>query len=186
LSGSALTSLYVVRNGTFKAVTVSQDGGVKINGFYLPGDLLGLDGIGRGAYAFDSIALEDSEVCVLPLDQLESMAGKYPDLLRAFVRALSLEITREQSLTTWLGRLDAEQRVARFLLRLCERYQKLGYAKDALLLHMSRDDIGSYLALSTETVSRVISRLSRRGLLTVEQRHIGVPDFSRLTQAAAW
>lgn len=99
---------------------------------------------------------------------------------------LSLEITREQSLTTWLGRLDAEQRVARFLLRLCERYQKLGYAKDALLLHMSRDDIGSYLALSTETVSRVISRLSRRGLLTVEQRHIGVPDFSRLTQAAAW
>ena len=123
---------------------------------------------------------------LLPLDQLESMAGKYPDLLRAFVRALSLEITRDQSLSTWLGRLDAEQRVARFLLRLCERYQKLGYAKDALLLHMSRDDIGSYLALSTETVSRVISRLSRRGLPTVEQRHIGVPDFSRLTQAAAW
>jgi CRP/FNR family transcriptional regulator len=185
-AGDTLLSLYVVRSGMFKTVTVSQEGRPKITGFYLPGDPMGLEGIGEGTYAFDAIALEDSEVCVIPLAQLENMASVVPDLLKELVRVLSTEITRDHRLTTLLGCMDAEQRVARFLLSLADRYHQLGYASNALLLHMTRDDIASYLGLSSETVSRIISRLRRRGVLTVDQRRIGFADSDRLSQSADW
>jgi len=185
-AGDPLNSLYVVRSGTFKTVTISHEGRPKITGFYLPGDLMGLEGIGDNVHAFDAIALEDSEVCVLPIAQLEAMASAIPDLLKEFVRLLSIEITRDHRLTTLLGCMDAEQRVARFLLSLAERYHRLGYASNALLLHMTRDDIASYLGLSSETVSRIISRLRRKGVLTVDQRHIGFADAGRLEKAADW
>ena len=125
-AGDPLNSLYVVRSGTFKTVTISHEGRPKITGFYLPGDLMGLEGIGDNVHAFDAIALEDSEVCVLPIAQLEAMASAIPDLLKEFVRLLSIEITRDHRLTTLLGCMDAEQRVARFLLTLAERYHRLG------------------------------------------------------------
>jgi CRP/FNR family transcriptional regulator, anaerobic regulatory protein len=185
-AGDALTSIYIVRSGTFKTVTVSHEGQPKITGFYLPGDLMGLEGIGDSTYAFDAVALESSEVCVLPLIQLENLAGTIPALLREFVRVLSVEITRDYRLTTLLGCMDAEQRVARFLLSLAERYHRLGYASNALLLHMTRDDIASYLGLSSETVSRILSRLRGRGILTVDQRRIGFSDSDRLSRAADW
>ena len=185
-AGEPLTSLYVVRSGTFKTVTISHEGRPKITGFYLPGDLMGLEGIGENVHAFDAIALENSEVCVLPIAQLESLASQFPGLLKEFVRALSVEITRDHRLTMLLGYMDAEQRVARFLLSLAERYHRLGYASNALLLHMTRDEIASYLGLSSETVSRIISRLQRRGLLTVDQRRIGLPDATRLSKLADW
>jgi CRP/FNR family transcriptional regulator len=178
--------LYVVRSGTFKTVTLSHDGRPKIAGFYLPGDLIGLDGIGGSVYPFDSIALEESEVCVVPLDQLQMLAGSAPELLKGLVRVLSAEITRDHRIMTLLGCMDAEQRVARFLVSLAERYHQLGYASDVLLLHMTRDDIASYLGLSSETVSRVISRLQRRGLVDVHQRHIGFTDCGRLQRLAEW
>jgi CRP/FNR family transcriptional regulator len=185
-AGDALTSVYVVRSGTFKTVTVSHEGRPKITGFYLPGDVMGLEGIGDRTYAFDAIALENSEACVVPLAQLENLASIVPELLKEFVRVLSVEITRDHRLTTLLGCMDAEQRVARFLLSLAERYHRLGYAGDALLLHMTRDDIASYLGLSSETVSRIISRLRRRGVLTVDQRRIGFVDSDRLSRSADW
>jgi CRP/FNR family transcriptional regulator len=185
-AGDALTNVYIVRSGTFKTVTVSHEGRPKITGFYLPGDLMGLDGIGYGTYAFDAIALENSEVCVVHLAQLENMASSVPELLKEFVRVLSIEITRDHRLTTLLGCMDAEQRVARFLMSLAERYHRLGYASNALLLHMTRDEIASYLGLSSETVSRIISRLRRRGVLTVDQRRIGLADPDRLSRAGDW
>jgi CRP/FNR family transcriptional regulator, anaerobic regulatory protein len=185
-AGDALTSLYIVRSGTFKTVTVSHDGRPKITGFYLPGELIGLDAIASGAYAAYGVAIEDSEVCVVPVHQLEALAALVPGLLKQFVRALSAEITRDHAIVTLLGCMDAEQRVARFLVSLTERYHHLGYAADALLLHMTRDDIASYLALSSETVSRIISRLRCRGVLTVNQRHIGLADSSALFKAADW
>jgi len=185
-AGDALSAVYVVRSGTFKTVTVSREGQPKITGFYLPGDALGLDAINSGFYAFDAIALEDSEVCVLPIQQLEAMASAVPALQKQFIRALSAEIARDRGLMLLLGCMDAEQRVARLLLSLAERYHRLGYAGDALFLHMTRDEIASYLGLSSETVSRVISRLRRKGLLTVHQRHIGFTDSGRLSETSAW
>jgi CRP/FNR family transcriptional regulator len=184
--GGALASLYVVCSGTFKTVAVSHEGRSKTTGFYLPGDLLGLDAIAAGVYVCDGIALEDSEVCVLPMNGVLSLASAVPDLLKELVRVLSAEITRDHRLLTLLASMDAEHRVARFFLDLAERYHRLGYSKDALFLHMTREDIASYLGLSSETVSRIISRLRRRGLLTVHHRHIDFDDSSRLTQAADW
>jgi CRP/FNR family transcriptional regulator len=185
-AGTVLTSLYVVRSGTFKTLTTSHIGRSKITAFYLPGDLLGLDAIAGGAYAFDCIALEESEVCVLPLARLEQFASSVPDLLEEFVRVLSAELTRDRQLLTLLGCMDAEHRVARFLLSLASRYARLGYSNDALLLHMSRDDIAGYLGLASETVSRVMSNLYRRGVLTIHQRHVEVNDSAQLASAGAW
>lgn len=185
-AGNAAASLYVVCSGTFKTVTVSHEGRSKTTGFHLPGDYLGLDAIAQGVYACDGMALEESAVCVLPVNSLLSLASAAPDLLRELVRVLSAEITRDHRLLALLASMDAEQRVARFLLGLAERYHRLGYSKDALLLHMTREDIASYLGLSSETVSRIISRLRRRGVVTVRHRHIGLDDSGRLTKAADW
>ena len=183
--GHPLTAIYVVRSGTFKTVSVSREGHSKITGFYLPGDVLGLHAIADGKYGYDAIALEDSEVCVLPIQQLEAMACAVPSLERQFIRTLARAISRDHRLLLF-GCMDAEHRVARLLLGLAERYHQLGYAGDALLLHMTRDDIASYLCLSSETVSRVMSRLQRKGFLTVHQRHIEFADPRRLAEVAAW
>lgn len=184
-TGDPLTAVYVVRSGTFKTMTVSHDGDQKITGFYLSGDIMGLDAIDDGVYSFDAIALENTEVCVLPIHQLESMASALPALQKQLIRALSREISRDSGLQL-LGCMDAEQRVARLLLSLADRYHRLGYASDALLLHMTRDEIASYLGLSSETVSRVISRLQRKGFLTVHQRHIEFTNAAQLTATSAW
>jgi CRP/FNR family transcriptional regulator len=122
---------------------------------------------------------------VLPIHQLETMACAVPALERQFIRTLSAALSRDHRLLLF-GCMDAEHRVARLLLGLAERYHQLGYSGDALLLHMTRDDIASYLCLSSETVSRVISRLQRKGLLTVHQRHIEFSDAKRLDDAGAW
>jgi CRP/FNR family transcriptional regulator len=184
-AGDPLSAIYVVRSGTFKTVSVSREGHSKITGFYLPGDVLGLHAIAEGRYAFDAIALEDSEVCVLPLQQLESMACAVPALQRQFTRALSRAISVDHRMLLF-GCMDAEQRVARLLLSLADRYHHLGYSGDALLLHMTRDDIASYLCLSSETVSRIFSRLQRKGVLTVHQRHIEFVDPGQLAEVSAW
>jgi CRP/FNR family transcriptional regulator len=184
-AGSPLTALYVVRTGTFKTVAISREGQPKITGFYLPGDVLGLHALSARAYLFDAIALEDSEVCVLPIRQLEHVLDSVPELQRELVRTLSETISRDRCLLL-MGCMDAEQRVAKLLLNLADRYQRLGYAREELLLHMTRDDIASYLCLSSETVSRVISRLRRQGLITVDQRHIGFSDCARLAKTSAW
>jgi CRP/FNR family transcriptional regulator len=186
VAGDPLTAVYVVRSGMFKTVTVSREGHPKITGFYLPGDVMGLDALNEDVYPFDAIALEHSEVCVLPIHQLESMACAVPALQKRFVRALSREISRDHGLLLLLGCMDAEQRVTRLLLSLAERYHRLGYASDALFLHMTRDEIASYLGLSSETVSRVMSRLQRKGLLTVHQRHIGFTNSAQLAETSAW
>jgi CRP/FNR family transcriptional regulator, anaerobic regulatory protein len=184
-AGNPLTGLYVVRTGTFKTVAISREGDPKITGFYLPGDVLGLHALSARTYLFDAIALEHSEVCVLPIRQLEGMLESIPQLQREFIRALSDTISRDRRLLL-MGCMDAEQRVSRLLLSLADRYQRLGYAREELLLHMTRDDIASYLCLSSETVSRVISRLRRKGVLTVNQRHIGFTDCVRLAKTSAW
>jgi CRP/FNR family transcriptional regulator, anaerobic regulatory protein len=181
-AGDPLVSVYVVRSGTFKTVTVCRCGKQKITGFYLSGDMIGLDAFNDCMHPYDAIALEDSEVCVIPVHHLERMASAVPALQKQLIRALSCDISRDHGLMQLLGCMDAEQRVARLLLNLVQRYHRLGYARDELLLHMTRDEIASYLDLSSETVSRVLSRLQLKGLLAVHQRHIQFTDPDRLAE----
>lgn len=179
-NGDSFDTLYAVHSGAFKTVGVSRQGAEKITGFYLPGELLGLDSISLGRHQFDAVALEDSEVCVIPYARLEQMATAIPGLQRELFRALSSDISRDQGLMLLLGSMSAEQRLAAFLLSLSRRYRRLGFAANRFVLRMTREEIGNYLGITLETVSRLMSRFQRAGLISVQQRAISLNDFDGL------
>jgi CRP/FNR family transcriptional regulator len=168
----AFDSLFAVRSGAFKSVGVSRAGEEKVTGFHFPGEVLGLDAINSERHTYDAIALEDSEVCVIPYAALTQLALRIPVLQSRLLRILSSDISRDQGLMLLLGSMTAEQRLCAFLLSLSRRHQKLGYSADRFHLRMTREDIGSYLGLTLETVSRLLSRLQRDGLIAARQREI--------------
>jgi len=179
-SGDAFEFLYAVRSGAFKSVGLSRHGDEKVTGFHLPRDMLGLDAISAGRYGYDAVALEDSEVCAIPFAALEVLSFTKPVLQRQLLRMLSSDISRDQGLMLLLGSMTAEQRLAAFLLSLSRRYQRLGFAADRFILRMTREDIGSYLGLALETISRVLSRFQREGLIAVRQREIELRNAGSL------
>ena len=181
-NGDRFESLYAVRSGSFKTVGVSRDGTEKITGFHLPGELLGLDAINGGRHGFNAVALEDSEVCIIPFAQLEQAALTLPALQHQLLRLVSGDISRDHGLMLLLGSMTAEQRLAAFLLSLARRHQRLGYAGDRFLLRMTREEIGNYLGLTLETVSRLLSRFQREGLVTVHQRDVEILGKERLME----
>jgi len=182
LSGDRFQSLYAVRSGAFKTVGVSRNGDEKVTGFHLPGELLGLDAIGSGVHGYNAIALEDSEVCIIPFAQLEQMAQSIPALQHQLLRLLSSDISRDQGLMLLLGSMSAEQRLAAFLLSLSRRHQRLGFSASRFVLRMTREEIGNYLGLTLETVSRLFSRFQREGLVSVRQRDIEIKDIQSLKE----
>jgi CRP/FNR family transcriptional regulator, anaerobic regulatory protein len=181
-TGDSFDALYAVRSGAFKSVGVSRSGEEKVTGLHLPGEVMGLDAINPRQHRYDAVALEDSEVCVVPYGRLTELALRIPDLQAQLLRLLSGDISRDQGLMLLLGGMDAEQRLAAFLLSLSRRYQKLGYASSRFNLRMTREDIGSYLGLTLETVSRLFSRLQREGLLETQQREVQLTDVGRLRE----
>jgi len=181
-NGDGFDSIYAVRSGAFKTVGVSRQGDEKITGFHLPGELLGLDAISSGRHGYSAVALEDSEVCVLPFAQLERMATSTPALQHQLFRVLSGDISRDEGLMLLLGSMAAEQRLAAFLLSLARRHKRLGYSDTRFTLRMTREEIGNYLGLTLETVSRLLSRFQREGLVAVHQRDIELRDTVRLRE----
>jgi CRP/FNR family transcriptional regulator len=179
-SGDSFDSLYAVRSGSFKSVGISRAGQEKVTGLHLPGEMMGLDAINSRVHGYDAIALEDSEVCVVPFTRLTQLAMRLPELQGQLLRILSGDISRDQGLMLLLGGMDAEQRIAAFLLSLSRRYQRLGYAATRFSLRMTREEIGSYLGLTLETVSRLFSRLQREGLISAHQREVELKDIQRL------
>jgi CRP/FNR family transcriptional regulator, anaerobic regulatory protein len=185
-AGDKLEFLYAVHSGGFKTVGSSRHGCEKITGFHLPGELLGLEAISRQQHGYDAIALEDSEVCVLPFAQLEAAALRIPALQRQLFRVLSSDISRDQGLMLMLGGMRAEQRLAAFLLSLSRRYAQLGYDRARFVLRMTREEIGNYLGLSTETISRLFSHLVREGLVAVQQREVELKDSGALMEIVGY
>ncbi|MGE5522577.1 MAG: fumarate/nitrate reduction transcriptional regulator Fnr [Rhodospirillaceae bacterium] len=181
-SGDAFDSLYAVRSGSFKSVGLSRSGEEKVTGLHLPGEVIGLDAINSRIHGYDAVALEDSEVCVIPFGRLTQLALRLPELQAQLLRILSGDISRDQGLMLLLGGMDAEQRVAAFLLSLSKRYRKLGYAATRFSLRMTREDIGSYLGLTLETVSRVFSRLQRDGIIVAHQKDVELKDLVQLRE----
>jgi CRP/FNR family transcriptional regulator len=179
-----LSSLYVAREGAFKTVTESDDGVAQVIGFHLPGELIGLDGLGAGKHAVDAVALTRSEVCEIPLAQLEGVARQLPGLQRQLMRVIGQGIGRDQAHLEMLGRRQAPERIALFLHGLAERYRQLGRGGDDLMLPMSREDIASYLGIVIETVSRTLSKLQDDGVIAVAGRQIRILDRARLDTAA--
>lgn len=181
-SGDAFESVYAVRSGAFKNVGVSTKGEEKITGFFLPGEVLGLDAINAERHQFNGVALEDSEVCVIPFARLQEASLQIPELQNHLFRLISRDISRDQGLMLLLGSMTAEQRLAAFLLSLSRRYQRMGYAADRFNLRMTREDIGNYLGLTLETVSRFLSRFQRQGLIETSQREIAILDADALRE----
>jgi CRP/FNR family transcriptional regulator, anaerobic regulatory protein len=181
-NGDAFDSLYAVRSGSFKSVGVSRGGEEKVTGMHLPGEVMGLDAINNRKHGYDAVALEDSEVCVIPYARLTQLALQIPELQAQLLRILSGDISRDQGLMLLLGGMDAEQRISAFLLSLSRRYQNLGYAATRFSLRMTREEIGSYLGLTLETVSRLFSRLQKDGLIAAHQREVELKDVSGLRE----
>jgi CRP/FNR family transcriptional regulator, anaerobic regulatory protein len=174
-AGAAFESLYAVRSGFFKSNVLLEDGRDQVTGFHMAGEVLGLDGIGTGNHTADVIALEDSEVCVIPYAHLEE-----PGLQRQLHKVMSRELVRDQGVMMLLGTMKAEERLAAFLLNLSTRFTARGYSASEFHLRMTRDEIGSYLGLSLETVSRLFSRFQEDGHITVQQKHIRILDIPGL------
>jgi CRP/FNR family transcriptional regulator len=174
-AGAAFESLYAVRSGFFKSSVVLEDGRDQVTGFHMAGEILGMDGIGTHSHSADAIALEDSEVCIIPYARLEE-----PALQRQLQKVMSRELVRDQGVMMLLGTMSAEERLAAFLLNLSQRFVARGFASNEFHLRMTRDEIGSYLGLSLETVSRIFSRFQDESLITVQQKHIRILDLSGL------
>jgi CRP/FNR family transcriptional regulator, anaerobic regulatory protein len=179
-AGDAFHSLYALRTGFFKTSVSTEDGRDQVTGFQMAGELLGLDGIGTGHHMCDAIALEDSQVCVIPYDLLEEVSRDVEELGRQFHRIMSREIVRDHGVMILLGSMRAEERVAAFLLNLARRFRARGYSGSSFVLRMTREEIGSFLGLKLETVSRTFSKFAEAGLLEVKQRQITLLDAERL------
>jgi CRP/FNR family transcriptional regulator len=180
--GDTLSAVYGIKFGSLKTEYALPDGREQITGFHLPGEMLGLDGIGNCQYQSNAIALEDSEACVVKFNEFETLARQIPSLQQQFHRILSKELTQDQRHLLSLGSLRAEERLASFLLNFSDRLAARGYSSSEYHLRMSREEIGSYLGIQLETVSRLFSRFSESGLIQIKQRHIKLIDMNGLLE----
>jgi CRP/FNR family transcriptional regulator len=180
-SGDSFRNVYAVRTGSFKTVTLLADGREQVTGFFLAGEPLGVDGISSGRYASDAVALEDSTVCMMPFDLLELMCREVKAMQHHVHRMLSGEIVRESAIMMLLGTMTADERVATFLVDLSNRWRARGYSALQFVLRMKRDEIASYLGLKLETISRTLTKLQKRGLISVNGREIRILDRDGLT-----
>jgi CRP/FNR family transcriptional regulator len=178
--GDRFDAVYAVRTGFFKTRVSSEDGRDQVTGFHMAGELIGLDGIGTDLHTCDAVALEDSQVCVIPYGQLESLSREFTDLQRQFHKVMSREIVRDHGVMLLLGSMRAEERLAAFLLNLTQRLKARGFSPTALVLRMTREEIGTYLGLKLETVSRCFSRFQDEGLLEVKHRNVRILDQEAL------
>ena len=181
-SGENFQSIYAVRTGFFKTLVSLSDGRDQVTGFFMSGELLGMDGIDNHAYTNNAVALEDSEVCELPFNRLDELAQFIPSLNLHFFRLMSREIIRDQNVMMMLGNMNAEERLSTFLINLSQRLAARGFAANDFVLRMSREEIGSYLGLKLETVSRTLSRLHHDGIVSVEHKHIRILQPQALRQ----
>lgn len=182
--GDDLMGLYAINRGSVKTLEMGREGDVQITGFHLPGELLGIDAISADKHPCDAIALEATQVCEIPLDQLEELARKVPGLQRQLLRIMSREIVHDENLLMMLGKMSAEARLASALLSFSQRYERLGYSNTEFRLTMSRQDLGDYLGLALETVSRLFSRFQADGLIEAEGRQLKLRDLEGLRSLA--
>lgn len=179
-SGDEFSALYAVRSGFFKSTLLLEDGRDQVTGFCMPGEILGMDGIGQELHTSNAVALEDSEVCVIPYGRLEDMGNDMPVLRRQFHKVMSREIVRDQGVMMLLGSMRAEERLAAFLLNLSQRFVARGYSPSEFHLRMTREEIGSFLGLKLETVSRIFSKFQEEKLIGVQQKHIRILNTAGL------
>ena len=179
-AGGQFNAVYAIRSGFFKASVLDGEGREQVTGFFMGGELVGLDGLGSGTYNASAVALEDSEVCVLPYALIEEKAREVPALQRHLNAVLAREIVRDHGVMLLLGSMRAEERLATFLLNLSKRFVRRGYSASDFHLRMTREELGSYLGLKLETVSRLFSQFQDAHLIEVQQKHVRIRDVAGL------
>jgi CRP/FNR family transcriptional regulator len=180
--GTAFHSLYAIRSGFVKSTISLHDGRERVTGLHMQGELIGMDAINTGSYMCDAVALEDSSVCAIPFDELERLTREIPTLQQYLHRMMSREIAHDYGVMLLLGSMRAEERVAVFLVSLSKRYAARGYSATRINLRLRREEIGSYLGLKLETVSRVLSRFQENQLITVQHKDVEIKDLDRLNR----
>jgi CRP/FNR family transcriptional regulator len=181
-NGDKFNALFAIRTGFFKTRISAEDGRDQVTGFQMAGEIIGLDGIVSDHHTCDAVALEDAEVCVMPFDRIEELSREITSLQRHVHKIMSREIVRENGVMLLLGSMRAEERLAAFLLNLVQRLHARGFSQSELVLRMTREEIGSYLGLKLETVSRTFSKFVDDGIVEVKQRHVRIlnPDGLKL------
>ncbi|MCQ9120745.1 transcriptional regulator FNR [Rodentibacter pneumotropicus] len=179
-AGDTLNSIYAIRSGTIKSYTVSETGEEQITSFHLPGDVVGFDAITNMKHPSFAQALETSMVCEIPFDILDELSGKMPKLRHQIVRLMSSEIKRDQEMILLLSKMNAEERLAAFIHNLSKRYSLRGFSAKEFRLTMTRGDIGNYLGLTVETISRLLGRFQKLGVLSVQGKYIIINNINEL------
>jgi CRP/FNR family transcriptional regulator len=185
--GDEFKSVYAVRTGTIKTYTLTNDGEEQITGFHLASELVGLESYDSINHPSSAKALETTNVCEIPVDRLDELAGKMPELRRQLMRLMSKELRGEQQMMLLLSKKSAEERIASFLINLAARFKRRGFSGTSYRLTMSRADIANYLGLAVETVSRVFTRFQKQNLLeaTGSAKDIVIGNFVELTSMAS-
>ena len=181
-AGTAFHSLYAIRSGFVKSTMTLDDGRERVTGLHMSGELIGMDAINTGQYMCDAVTLEDSSVCAIPFDELECLTRSIPALQQYLHRMMSREIAHDYGVMLLLGSMRAEERVAVFLVNISKRYAARGYSATHINLRLKREEIGSYLGLKLETVSRVLSRFQEDRLITVQHKDVEIKDLDRLNR----
>lgn len=179
-TGESFRSIYAIRYGSIKTYVLTSDGRVQITGFHVAGEVLGLSAMATSRYTCEARALESTSLCEVPIDHLNQLCGRVPAIPPQMLRFLSQEILHNQELMLLLGKKNAEERLATFLLGMSRRFGKRSFSPTQFNLSMSRGDIGNYLGLAEETVCRVFTRFQEEGLVATERRQIELRDVERL------
>jgi CRP/FNR family transcriptional regulator, anaerobic regulatory protein len=177
-------SVYAIRSGAVKAITLSDNGEEQVTGFYLPGEIVGMDGIADNRYTNSVIALETSSACEIPFNRMEELSLQIPNLQRHFFQLMSREITQDQQVITLLSKSNAEERIAALLLSISSRNSRRQLSANAYRLPMSRTDIGNYLGLTIETVSRIFTRLQKQNVIAVDKKEVVITNMEQLIKVA--
>ncbi len=178
--GDEFESVYAIRAGSVKSYTITNEGEEQITGFYFPGELVGLSGFDSNNYPVSTKILETTTVCEIPFEHLDSLCGQLPELRRQVIRTMSKEIRDDQQMMMLLSKKNAEERVATFLVKLSQRFQARGYSAHKFRLSMSRNEIGNYLGLAVETVSRIFTRFQKNELIQVDGKEVDLINLEHL------
>jgi CRP/FNR family transcriptional regulator len=184
-SGDGFRSIYAIRRGFFKTSLADEEGREQVTGFFMGGELLGMDGLGSGYYKDSALALEDSDVCVMPYTLIEETSRDVPSLQRRLHSVLAREIVRGHGIMMLLGSMGGQERLAAFLINLSRRFLRRGYSGSDFVLRMTREEIGSYLGLKLETVSRLFSAFQNSGLIEVRKKQVAIIDIKGLERVLA-
>jgi CRP/FNR family transcriptional regulator len=181
-SGDPFNSLYAVRSGSFKSYVSDKDGMEQIIGFHFPGDIIGFDALKDDRHNSYAQALETAMVCELPYNTLDEMSVRFPKLRQQIMRFMSAEIKHDHDLMMLLSKRSAEERLLHFLTHLSQRFEERGFSAKQFNLSMTRNEIGNYLGLTVETISRLLTRFQKEQLIQVDGKLITIIDFEGVKQ----